>query len=341
VCRHCDPSHQGWKRAGRLAGHDSVVQAQEAALGQEQARTTAMEPPMGETRGAVLGLLLGALSFSLMTVCVKGAGARLPVAEVVLARGLVSVALSWWMLRRAAISPWGRRRRVLATRGVLGSIALACVYGAVTRLPLATATLLQYLYPTFTAMIAWLSLGELLSRRILLACGCGWLGVLVIARGVSPIGLGATLAPVPSVLLQGAAAQAAGIGVVLAVAGALLTALAYVSVRELGRSEEPLVIVFWFPLMAVPLSLPFVLLDPVLPNGSEWIWLLGVGLFTQLGQIGLTHGLTRLPAARATTIGYVQVAFAALWGWLWFGESIGPATGLGALLILIAALLSR
>lgn len=312
----------------------------ELALGREGNQITAMELPAQETQSAVLGLLLGALSFSLMTVCVKGAGVRLPVAELVLARGLMCVALSWWMLRRAAISPWGRRRRLLATRGVLGSIALACVYGAVTRLPLATATLLQYLYPTFTALIAWLSLGELLSRRILLACGCGWLGVLVVARGVGPIGLGTTLTPVQPVLLHGAA-QAAGIGVVLAVAGALLTALAYVSVRELGRSEAPLVIVFWFPLMSVPLSLPFVLLDPVLPNGSELIWLVGVGLFTQLGQIGLTHGLTRLPAARATTIGYVQVAFAALWGWLWFGESIGPGTGLGALLILIAALLSR
>jgi drug/metabolite transporter (DMT)-like permease len=288
----------------------------------------------------VLWLLLAAFSFSLMTVCVKGAGARLPVAEVVLARALVSVILSWWMLRRAAISPWGQRRRLLAARGLLGSVALACVYGAVVRLPLATATLLQYLYPSFTALIAWLSLGERLSRRTLLGCGCGWLGVLVVAHGFRPDSVGLALG---QAALQPPiwSASPALIGMVLGVLGALLTAVAYVSVRELGRSEHPLVIVFWFPLMSVPLALPWVLFNPVVPNPVELLWLLGVGLFTQLGQIGLTHGLTRLPAARATTIGYAQVAFAAFWGWLLFGEAMGTGTAIGALLILVAGLLSR
>ena len=298
------------------------------------------EPGLATPAGAVLGLLLAAFSFSLMTVCVKGAGDRLPVAEVVLARALVSLGLSWWLVRRAAINPWGQRRRLLALRGLLGSVALACVYGAVTRLPLATATLLQYLYPTFTALLAWLSLGEPLSRRMLLACGCGWLGVLVVAQGTSPAMAGLTVWHSLFHPLAWSGSPAV-IGLLLGLLGALLTALAYVSVRELGRSEHPLVIVFWFPLMALPLTLPWVLLEPVLPNGIELLWLLGVGLFTQLGQIGLTHGLTQLPAARATTIGYAQVLFAAFWGWLLFGESISSTTALGALLILTAALLSR
>ena len=51
---------------------------------------------------------------------------------------------------------------------------------------------------------------------------------------------------------------ALGFGLMLALAGALLTALAYVAVRQLGRSEHPLVIVLYFPLMAVPLTLPAV-----------------------------------------------------------------------------------
>ena len=60
----------------------------------------------------------------------------------------------------------------------------------------------------------------------------------------------------------------------------------------------------------------------VLPRGLDWIWLLGVGLLTQLGQIWLTEGLAALPAARATSINYVQVIFATLWGVLIFAEPI-------------------
>ena len=129
-------------------------------------------------------------------------------------------------------------------------------------------------------------------------------------------------------------------GVLIAIAGALCTSLAYVSVRLLAASEHPLVIVLYFPLVAVPVSLPLVLLNPVLPTPIEWLWLLGVGLFTQLGQIGVTQGLVQLPAARATAISYSQVAFAGLWGWWLFGESLDGWTVAGAALILAACLLS-
>ena len=80
--------------------------------------------------------------------------------------------------------------------------------------------------------------------------------------------------------------------------------------------------------------------NPVWPNPIEWAWLLGVGLFTQLGQIFLTQGLASMPAARATAINYVQVVFAALWGLLFLGESINELMVLGAVLVLGATLIS-
>lgn len=289
---HSDPSHQGW----------------------------------GSSQGSVLALLAGAFCFSLMTVCVKQLRGRLPVAEVVLGRALVSVVLSGWLVRRAGLNPLGQRRGLLALRGALGTAALFCVYLGVMRLPLAAATVLQYLYPSVTALLAWAWLGERPGSLIALAMALGWLGVLVMAHPLGAAGSGPTL-PLE--------------GVAWAVAGALLTAVAYVSVRELGRSEHPQVIVLWFPLISLPLSLPLVILHPTIPTLPELGWLLGVGLFTQLGQIGLTHGLVHLPAARATTIGYAQVAFAALWGWLVFGEGIGAPTLAGAGLILASILVGQ
>jgi drug/metabolite transporter (DMT)-like permease len=83
-----------------------------------------------------------------------------------------------------------------------------------------------------------------------------------------------------------------------------------------------------------------VALDPVLPTATELLWLLGVGLFTQLGQVYLTRGLMALQAARATAISYVQVVFAALWGWLLFGERADAGTIAGAALVLLATLIS-
>ena len=273
----------------------------------------------------MLGMVASALSFSLMGVCVKQVGGRIPAAEVVFARAIVSVALSWWLLRRAGIPAGGQRRWLLIWRGAIGTAALLCVYAALAALPLASATVLQYLYPPFTALLAWLMLGEPIGKRVLAAMALGWLGVLLVAQPAGLLQGGETLPLVP---------------VLIAVAGALFTALAYVSVRSLGTSEHPLVIVFYFPLVAMPLSLPLVALNPVLPTPAELLWLVGVGVFTQLGQVYLTRSLMALPAARATAISYVQVLFAGSWGWLLFGESIDSWTIAGAGLVLAATLVS-
>ena len=276
-------------------------------------------------------MLSSAVSFSLMGVCVKAVGGRIPVAEVVLARSAVSLLLSIVMLRQAGLNPWGQRRGLLVLRGVIGTGALLCVFAALAQLPLAAATVLQYLQPTFTALLAWLLLGERVGPRVLLAAVLGWLAVVVLSNP-------AELSSLVGALGGGSALPLAG--VLWALGGALLSAFAYVSVRALGRTEHPLVIVFYFPLVGLVLTTPLVLLQPVWPTAWEALALIGVGLFTQLGQLGVTNGLLGLPAARATALSYGQVPLAALWGWLFFREPLDPDTTLAAGLVLAATLLS-
>ena len=275
---------------------------------------------------ATVWMLSSALSFSLMGVCVKALGGRIPVVEVVLARSLVSLLLSVAMLRQAGLNPWGQRRWLLVLRGLIGTAALFCVFAALAQLPLAAATVLQYLHPTFTALLAWLLLRERVGPRVVLAALLGWLAVILLSSPAELLGLRG--APLPLA------------GVLLALAGALLSACAYVSVRALGRSEHPLVIVFYFPLVGLAVTLLPVLADPVLPTAAESLALVGVGLFTQLGQIGITKGLLGMPAARATAMSYGQVPLAALWGWCVFQEQLDPDTALAAGLVLAATLLT-
>jgi drug/metabolite transporter (DMT)-like permease len=282
-------------------------------------------------------MLSSAISFSLMGVCVKAVGGRIPVAEVVLARSAVSLLLSIAMLKQAGLNPWGERRGLLVLRGVIGTGALLCVFAALAQLPLAPATVLQYLQPTFTALLAWLLLRERVGPRVLLAALLGWLAVVLLNNPNDLMGL---LGPITSRWLESTATPLPLTGVLLAIAGALLSACAYVSVRALGRTEHPLVIVFYFPLVGLVLTTPLVLLQPVWPTAWEALALVGVGLFTQLGQLGVTNGLLGMPAARATALSYGQVPLAALWGWWFFGEALDPDTALAMALVLAATLLS-
>lgn len=270
-------------------------------------------------------LLASALSFSLMAVCVKHLGGRLPIAEVVLGRAIVSLVITRLLLLKAGVSPWGHRRGLLILRGMLGTAALFCVFDSLTRLPLGVATLLQQTSPTITTVVSCWLLHEPLCRRICLALIIGWLGV---SLALQPDWMGFSVVVVPPV------------AVAVGLSGALLTALAYICVRNLSASEHPLVIVYYFPLISVPLTLPFLWRDVVLPEGMDWLWLLATGVFTQLGQIWITQGLALLPSARASIINYTQVLFAAFWGVLIFAEPINIWLVLGLICVSFSTLIS-
>ncbi len=281
-------------------------------------------------------MLSSAISFSLMGVCVKAVGDRIPVAEVVLARSAVSLLLSIVMLRQAQLNPWGKRRGLLVLRGVIGTGALAvCVRStgaAAAGGCHGVAVPAAHVHRTAGLAAA--------AREGGAAHPAGGPAGLDGGGGAQQShGTGGMLGPLAA-LLGATATPLPVAGVLLAIAGAVLSACAYVSVRALGRTEHPLVIVFYFPLVGLLLTTPLVMLQPVWPTAWEALALVGVGLFTQLGQLGVTNGLLGLPAARATALSYGQVPLAALWGWLFFSEALDPDTAMAAGLVLAATLLS-
>lgn len=251
-------------------------------------------------------MALGAFWFSVMSLLVRVTGSRIGSQQVVLIRGLITMLATIWMLRRAGVHGWwGTRRDLLLLRAVLGFTALSCLYYALVHLPLADATTIQYTNPVWTALLATWYLGERIDRREAVLVLASLAGVVLIARPSALFGSGTGLPP---------------FAVTVALVGALCSAGAYVTVRKLGATEHPLVIVFHLTLFTVPAAIPGTLLNPVWPTPFEWLALFGVGLTAQAGQVYLTRGLQLERAGRATSIGYLQIVFAAIWGALFFRE---------------------
>jgi len=80
--------------------------------------------------------------------------------------------------------------------------------------------------------------------------------------------------------------------------------------------------------------------DFVWPTVAGWWVLLGVGCFTQLGQLALTKAMQLDAASRVTRLSYVQIIFAAILGWWAFAEIPAQPTLLGGGLILLGAIVS-
>jgi drug/metabolite transporter (DMT)-like permease len=262
----------------------------------------------------VLYMAASAFGFSCMALFVKLAAVRLPIGEIVFARAIITLGLSYAMVRRAGLSPWGHQRLALALRGLLGFGGLTCFYIALVRLPLADATTLQNAIPVVTALLAWILLDERIGWSTAFAIACGVAGVALIAH---PSGAG---------LDPG--------GVIAALCAVMCSSFAYVTVRKLARTEHPLVIVLYFPLVATPLALPWALASFAIPGPVDCLLLAALGVSTQIGQVCLTRGLSLERAGRAASISYLQVALAMFWQIVVFGDLPTRWTVGGASLIL-------
>jgi hypothetical protein len=153
-------------------------------------------------------------------------------------------------------------------RGLLGCVGLHCYYYALTSLPLAEATVIQFLNPVLVAALAPFTLGEKPGPRDVLGTLAGFAGVLLIAR--------------PATLFGGGEADVAlsSTGVLVGLFGALVSALVYLVVRKL-KDEDARVVVFQLPLLVIPLTLPLAWPVWTWPTPLEWLVLLGVGVATQ------------------------------------------------------------
>ena len=251
-------------------------------------------------------MALSAFFFSLMSLFVKLAGREMASQQIVLARAAIALVLSWVALERAKIPIWGNNRKLLFLRGLLGFVGLSCFFYAVTHLPLADSTVFHYTNPLFVALLASIFLSEKIGGRELVGVLISLLGVALITQ--------------PSFLFGGES-RLDLFPVSIALLGAFAAACAYTTVRALGATDHPLVVVFYFPLVATPLAIPTAW--PVLswPTWSGWLLLLGVGVTTQIAQVLMTKGLHMETAGRATSITYLQIVFAFIIGVLVFSET--------------------
>jgi len=270
--------------------------------------------------------LLSALGFALMAACVKEvSGLGIPVLEIVAARAIVSGIISYADIKRKNISMWGNNKTLLIARGTVGSFALMFVYYAVTTLPLAEATVLQYLHPVFTAVLALFFLKEVIQRSTIACIIISLLGLFIIIQ--------------PNLQL-GSSVQYPWISIGAGVLGAFGSAIAYIIIKKLTKTDDSSVIIFYFPMVALPISMIMLGSDFVVPSLAATGLLILVGIFTQVGQVGLTKALNSADASKATAYSYVQVLFSVFIGWAYFSEVPVFTTIIGGSLIMLGALVN-
>lgn len=271
-------------------------------------------------------ILFSALGFSLMSAFVKLVYSYgIPVFEIVAGRAIVSLVISYADVKRKGISVWGTSKGWLLARGFIGTIALLCGYYAVSTLSLAEATILQYINPVFIACISFFVLRERLYFSTIVCIILCLVGLVVM---VSPSLSSSIDGHVPL------------FSIVIALIGALGSSVAYVIVKRLSNVEDSSVIIFYFPLIALPISGVLMLHTFVWPSFKVIVLMVLVGIFTQMGQVGMTKAMQSESASKASAYSYIQIVFAIFLGWAMFGNIPTLWTVIGGILIIGGAILN-
>ena len=237
---------------------------------------------------------------------------HLPATELVLFRSLITFLLSYTLLKRKKVNPWGRDKKWLLIRGIAGTTALTMFFYTIQKMPLSAAVTVQYLSPFFTAFIAGLLLGER-TRWV------QWLFFVISFIGI--------------VVVKGSSAQIPPVLLALGVISSMFSGLAYNSIRKL-KNEEPLVVVMYFPLVAFPIMVVFSFFNWVMPNGTDWILLIGIGLMTQFAQLYMTKSYQLSEVNTVAPLKFIGVLFALTWDTLLFDFIPNVQMYVGILLVI-------
>ena len=267
-----------------------------------------------------LGLrLLAVMVLSTLIMLVKytaGTGVRFP--EILFWRQVPSVVmiLGWLMLRGEVSRLKTQRLPAHARRAMLGLTGMFFTFGAPLLLPLAESTALGYTTPVVAVILSALLLKETVGPVRWLAVALGFAGVVIIAQ--------------PGTAVIPPLGAAVGIG------AGFMVALISIQVRDLGRTDEPLSIVFWFAALSAPLLLAVLPFYYTQHSGWQWFLLLSGGVLGCIGQLLLTASLRIGQVASVVVMDYSGLIWATLYGWLVWHDLPTAATWLGAPVIIAA-----
>jgi len=263
-------------------------------------------------------MLFSALIFTLMQVCIKLIP-HIPPIEIIFFRSVFSLVTSVIILKSQSVSVWGNNKTILILRGVSGAIALTSFFILIQQIPLAAASTLQHVSPIFSAILGIFILKEKVKWYRFLFFAVSFAGIVFIQGFDNRVSLGQML---------------------LGLGSAFFTGLAYNFVRKLKASEHPLVIIFYFPLVTLPLSAVYCLFDWVTPHGWDWLVLLLVGITTQLGQYFMTRSYETEEIAKVSILNYTGIIYSLAFGFFIFGESYNFLTYIGMFLVLVGVILN-
>ena len=269
---------------------------------------------------AILAVIAGLGAFSAMDAVMKSASLAIGVYTAVLLRNCFgsAIMLPIWFARGARL-PSREGLRVHVTRASVSSVMALLFFFGLVRMPLAEAIALSFIAPIIALWFATLLLGEKIRRRAILASALGLAGVMVIAAG----------------RFGEDYSRDATLGIAAILASAVLYALNLVLQRKQAQLAGPIEIA---TVQNLFVALILMVAAPLIARSPDALVLRDTfagAILATLALLFLSWGYARAEAQVLVPLEYTGFLWGALFGWLFFRETVTLMTVAGAVVIVI------
>ncbi|MEN8660832.1 DMT family transporter [Marivita sp.] len=280
--------------------------------------TTAAPNSNGNPVKGIFWMVMTGVCFVAVTALVKTLGGRIPAAESAFLRyviGLVFLIPVWRELTAIKLTP--RQKKLFGLRGIVHSLGVILWFYAMTRIPIAEVTAMNYLNPVYVSILAVFLLGERMAMRRVLAVISALIGSLIILRpGFRELDPG----------------HIAMLGTALLFAGSYLIA-------KIVSGELPASMVVALLSITVTIGLaPFAIAVWVTPSLADLGVLAAIACFATAGHYTMTLAFAAAPVTVTQPVTFLQLVWSVLLGALFFGEPADPWVILGGGIIMASVI---
>ena len=262
----------------------------------------------------VFWMVVTGLCFVAVTAIVKYMGDDMPAAQSAFLRYLLGLVFLLPMipaLRRASLSR--RDLNLFGLRGVVHSLGVILWFYAMTQIPIAEVTAMNYLSPVYVTLGAALFLGERLALRRILAVVAALIGAAIILRPgfreISP-------------------------GHIAMLGTAILFAGSYLLAKVMSATSSAAVVVGMLSITVTIGLAPFAAVVWVTPSLEQLGWLFLVAAFATGGHYAMTLAFAAAPITVTQPVTFLQLVWAVLLGAVFFAEPADVWVILGGTVII-------
>ncbi|MEM8690988.1 MAG: DMT family transporter [Pseudomonadota bacterium] len=262
----------------------------------------------------IFWMLVTGLCFVAVTAIVKYMGPGIPPAQAAFLRYIMGLIFLLPMipgLRETRLT--GRQWRLFGLRGFFHAGGVILWFYAMTRIPIAEVTAMNYLAPVYVTIGAALFLGERLAARRIAAVLMALIGAAIILRpGFREVELGHVAMLVAAIVFAGS----------------------YLLAKVLADEAKPGVVVAMLSIFVTLGLAPFAAADWVQPGLTDLGLLFLVACFATAGHYTMTLAFAAAPVTLTQPVTFLQLVWAILLGALVFAEPVDVWVLIGGAVIL-------